>query len=71
MAKSVFKIKTTSLCKWEKELVERAREIRAKKSGVLTFEVKLVAAKRIKMTISGGPASWYEEEENGEEKNGL
>lgn len=46
--------------RWEKELLERAKEIRKKKSGILTFEVKLVG-KRIKLTISGGPTSWFEE----------
>jgi len=50
---------------WEKELLERAKEIRKKKSGVLTFEVKLVG-KCIKVTISGGPTSWYEEYEEKE-----
>jgi len=50
---------------WEKELVERAREIKRKKSGVLTFEVKLVG-ECVKVTISGGPTSWYEEYEKKE-----
>lgn len=50
---------------WEKELVERAKEIRKKKSGKLIFEVKLVGD-CTKITISGGPTSWYEEDEEKE-----
>jgi len=48
---------------WEEELLDRAREIRKKRSGQLTFEVKLVGASRVKTTISGGPTTWYEEED--------
>lgn len=53
---------------WERELLERAKEIRKKKSGILTFEVKLVG-KSIKIIISGGPTSWYEEEEEDKESS--
>jgi len=52
---------------WEKELLERAREIKRKKSGKLTFEATLSGDKKVlRIRISGGPTSWYEE---GEKEN--